>query len=100
MNELSIPPTAHLYYHLELCREKQGDAEQAYGWYERATATPEDPRTLMLQFTGYADYLSYLKLCALAWDIGHLDESREWNRLAGVAWPDGCAWKINEDRLR
>ncbi len=53
----------------------------------------------MIEFTGYDDYLPCLKLCALAYDSGKIEESEAWNSRAGKAWPEGRAWRINRERF-
>ena len=102
MIELSIrsyhvPDTAFLYYRLGKCREGLGQREKAKECYLKAVDTPLRTETGILEFSHYNDYHPYLKLCALAWDQGDMQEAQRYNELAGKAFPKGRAWKINQE---
>ncbi|MER1994361.1 MAG: glycosyltransferase [Eubacteriales bacterium] len=94
-----VPLSAFLCYHLGLAAEGLGETAEAERQYRRAAGIPVNPGSLMIEFNGYDNYLSCLKLCALAYDRGDKEESETWNNRAGSAWPEGRAWRINRERF-
>lgn len=99
VEQYAVPLSAFLCYHLGLAAEGLGDGIEAVRQYTLATEIPVDIMTGLIAFSGYDDYLPCLKLCALAYDRGEMEESESWNSRAGRAWPDGRAWRINRERF-
>ena len=99
IEQYRVPLSAFLCYQLGLAAEGLGDAKEAKRQYRMATEIPIDLEKFMIAFTGYNDYLPCLKLCALAYDDGNIEESEAWNSRAGRAWPEGGAWRINRERF-
>ena len=97
--QYGVPRSAFFCYQLGLCAEKSGDILEAGRQYRLATETPVDIGSFMIEFAGYDNYLSELKLCALAYDKGDLEGSEARNNRAGKAWPEGRAWRINRERF-
>ncbi len=94
-----VPISAFFHSRLGLAAEGLGDTEEARKQYMLATETPVDITSGMIEFSGYDDYLPCLKLCALAYDNGDIEESEAWNNRAGRAWPEGRAWRVNRERF-
>lgn len=99
IDQYGVPLSAFLCYHLGLAAEGMGDAGEAQRQYRIATELPIDLTRFMIEFTGYDDYLPCLKLCALTYDDGNIEESEAWNSRAGRAWPEGRSWRINRERF-
>ncbi len=99
VEQYGVPLTAYLCYHLGLAAEGLGDPAEAERQYRCAAGIPVNPGSLMIEFNGYDNYLSCLKLCALTYDRGEKEEAEAWNNRAGSAWPEGRAWRINRERF-
>ncbi len=99
VEQYGVPLSAFLCYHLGLAAEGLGDPAEAERQYRRGTERPVNLRSFMIEYAGYDDYLPGLKLCALAYDRGEIEESEAWNSRAGKAWPEGRAWRVNRERF-
>lgn len=97
VEQYQVPLSAFLCYHLGLAAEGLGEIKEAQRLYRFATETPINISSGMIEFSGYDNYLPCLKLCALAYDRGETEESEAWNSRAGRAWPEGRAWRINQE---
>ena len=99
VEQYGVPMSAFFCYCLGLSYEGSGDIKEAQTQYRLATEIPVNITTCMIEFAGYDNYLPFLKLCALAYDSGNIEESEFWNNRAGEAWPEGRAWRINRERF-
>ena len=95
----NVPLSAFLCYQSGLAAEGMNDTDEAVRQYRRATELPVNTASGMIEFAGYDDYLSCLKLCALSYDKDDLEGSEEWNSRAGRVWPEGIAWRINREQF-